>query len=112
MWRGINIPHQLGYKDLCIIQLPLVNELSFISLASRVIIEYVYTFCFVAIATRISGWQKNFVANYNVASYCPVLQVDLGQDSMFPDRRTTYYPIISYYTLYQYTILGEAVVLF
>ena len=56
----------MGYKDLCIIQLPLVNELSFISLASRVIVEYVYTLCFVAIATRISGWQKNFVANYNV----------------------------------------------
>ena len=109
MWRGIN---QLGYKDLCIIQLPLVNELSFISLASRVIVEYGYTLCFVAIATRISAWQKNFVANYNAAFYCPVLQVDLAQDSMFPDRRMTYYPIIPYHTLYQEVILGEAVVLF
>ena len=45
-------------------------------------------------------------------SYCPVLQVDLGQDSMFPDRRTTHYPIIPNHTLYQYIILGEAVVLF
>ena len=50
-------------------------------------------------------------ANYNAASYFYVLQVYLGQDPVFPDRRTADYPIIPYHTLYQYIILCETVVL-